>query len=425
MLSKNLYAFNNLLKTATILFCVMLWLSGCEKNNDLTPRSFTVVVEDIYISSMVVRWTESTDPENSIVKYRVYIAEDVEGAEFELVADNISENQFSQKREFLFFQNISDLKNNTRYRGKVVAFDQDGDETEIGFSAKTVKGDNTATASIRPYQKSAEVTVEVDYTGYMGANRKLTADIYVNDILVKENIEATVENVNEEVRFVEIIDNLEKNTEYDLRIVLESSNNRIEKELTFSTAGDTFEGDVTFRYQEEVDEFAKNQFLSVKGNITCYLPSGCHPEDPYKICGYNITDLSILNSITKVEGNIYLGTFDNPVTGTGSPVNGFAGLQTITGDLELFQADLTDLFGVINNVGGNLSIKESSRFTSLNIFTDLDFIGGDIEITLNRDLVDFCSLQTLLTNGHSGSYEVNGNGYNPTVDAIVNGNCSQ
>ena len=58
--------------------------------------------------------------------------------DYTLVIDNITETQFPERsREFFFFQSVSNLKMNTKYKDKVVAFNQDGFETEDNFSFKT------------------------------------------------------------------------------------------------------------------------------------------------------------------------------------------------------------------------------------------------------------------------------------------------
>ncbi len=156
---------------------------------NLPPRSFGIGVEEAGSSNLMVRWSESTDPENSIVKYKVYIAEDMPEVELELVADDIVESQFAEKnREFFFFHNVMNLKESTAYKGKVVAFDQDGNETEMTFSGLTIKDTFLPKIGGRftlAYRNEANIKVEtfLDET-YLNFD-KLTADFYVDGELVE------------------------------------------------------------------------------------------------------------------------------------------------------------------------------------------------------------------------------------------------
>ena len=419
---------NNILRATFFIFCCSLFLTGCDKDENLSPRSFSTSIEDADISGFAVHWTESTDPENSIVKYRVYIAENLPEEELQLVADNISETQFADKnREYFFFYKFTGLKHNTSYKGKVVAFDQEGNETEIPFNGTTVEDTympEFAKVETLPFKNSADLTIIM--RGHSDQLSELTADIYLNEVLVRESSEIRYESFPvEEYVFTEELIDLEEDTEYDVKIVVKALNNSVVNEFTFSTTGDTFEGDLTFKYQNEVDEFATQQYSRIKGNVIVYLPSGCHPMNADNECNFNITDLSILNTVVEIEGDFYIGAWMDSVTLAGDSVTGFINLESVTGNLIIHKTDLSNLFGKINNVGGDLSIDFSIGFTALDIFSNLGGVGGNIAITYNGDLADFCALETVITNGLSGSYDVFQNAYNPTQDDITNGNCSQ
>lgn len=76
-----------------VLTLLSLFLVGCsnDESNNLPPRDFDAIAVKSSFHSTTFRWTESTDPENSIVKYNVYIAENTDGAQFQLIAENLSE----------------------------------------------------------------------------------------------------------------------------------------------------------------------------------------------------------------------------------------------------------------------------------------------------------------------------------------------
>lgn len=422
-------------KMLFLLGCIAFILVGCNKDDmddNMSPRTFRTTVEGISVSGIVVRWTESTDPENSIVKYRVYIAEDIAGAELELIADNISETQFPDKnREFFFFHNIFDLKHNTQYKGKVVAFDQDGKETEIPFSAKTVEDTFVPVINeinTQAYKNSIDIKIEIENPPMDYFGGQMTANLYLDGNLISDALSYNFDTDDYKTTFEGELTALNENTSYDVKVLISAANNSTETEFVVTTAGDTYEGNLEFRYQHEIDEFSQNQFKKIIGDIRIIVPNGCHPEDPYNDCANDITDLLDFNTILEIDGNITLATSETNADflDTGSPLTGgLAGLELVTGNVTIHKTDLSNLFGKINSIGGDLKITRSSGFNNLNMFSDVDFVGGNIEINSCSDLGDFCGLQSVIANGFSGTYEVMGNEYNPTLDDIINNNCKQ
>lgn len=78
----------------------------------------------------------------------------------------------------------------------------------------------------------------------------------------------------------------------------------------------------------------------------------------------------------------------------------------------------------------NLSVVDrsftliESLVTNLDNFSNLNRIDGNLKIAENDFLTDFCGLTNLITNGHVGAYQVYGNGFNPSQQDIIDGNCS-
>lgn len=108
-----------------------------------------------------------------------------------------------------------------------------------------------------------------------------------------------------------------------------------------------------------------------------------------------------------------LGSINDLIIWTNLSIASLEGLENIT--------TLNDLF-----------ILENNNLLSINGLENLINIDGVIEIgpTLfdigNADLTDFCALQNLFLNGtyNEVNVNINGNGYNPTVQDIIDGNCS-
>ena len=137
------------------LLAILLISCSNDDTNNLSPREFEVRAVQSGFKNITFRWTESTDPENSIVKYDVYLAENTEGDEFELIAEGLTEQLVADKEvitvngeeialdppenpEFRFAYAATNLTHNTDYKGKVVAFDQEGNTTESYFWTSTL-----------------------------------------------------------------------------------------------------------------------------------------------------------------------------------------------------------------------------------------------------------------------------------------------
>ena len=106
-----------------------------------------------------------------------------------------------------------------------------------------------------------------------------------------------------------------------------------------------------------------------------------------------------LQSITKVKSYLYIQANDNLLS--------LNGLEKIT------------------NIGGTLTIQENISLTNLNPLSNLE-IAGSLWITLNEKLDNFCGLSKLFQSNLSSSFSMNTamNLYNPNIDDIKNGNCS-
>jgi hypothetical protein len=101
----------------------------------------------------------------------------------------------------------------------------------------------------------------------------------------------------------------------------------------------------------------------------------------------------------------------------------------------LVQMDFGNITGVIGfnlNSYGYFIIEDNPLLTSLGDLSSLTEVNNFIRIWGNTSLIDFCGLQPLLEAGGLTNadeldivFEVIANGYNPTIENIINGDCSQ
>lgn len=113
-------------------------------------------------------------------------------------------------------------------------------------------------------------------------------------------------------------------------------------------------------------------------------------------------------------------------------LNGIGSLKTV-GALEIGESDSfgNDNLQSIEALSGlqevihRFEISRNPKLKSLNGLENL-IKSGLVIITKNDLLTDFCSLENVIQSGGlSGSFTVESNSYNPTLDDIINGNCSQ
>lgn len=108
-------------------------------------------------------------------------------------------------------------------------------------------------------------------------------------------------------------------------------------------------------------------------------------------------------------------------------VIGFENLQTVGGRFSFsFVNQLTEItgFGSLTSIGGTLNIQQNQQIQNLNFLSSLQSIGEDISIFINGELTDFCGLQVVAQSGFSGEVSINSNAFNPTLEEIASGNCS-
>lgn len=101
-------------------------------------------------------------------------------------------------------------------------------------------------------------------------------------------------------------------------------------------------------------------------------------------------------------------------------------LSNIGGDFNVHNFSGTSFEGLENLKtigGGKITISSCSSLNSIDALKNIESI-NDISITHCSELYDFCVLKNIVQN-MSGTFYVNGNGYNPTKYQLLNGECSK
>lgn len=144
-------------------------------------------------------------------------------------------------------------------------------------------------------------------------------------------------------------------------------------------------GNVTLSSQAEVDAFAVDfpNCTEINGDLSFNF-------------GDNITDLSPLNNIVAVSGNLFIG--GNSQLGT---LTGLSNLTYVGGTLTIGLNNLTSFAGLENltTVGGNLNIQQNQTLTSLAGLDNLTSLGGFLWLWANPQLSSISELTNLTSIG--------------------------
>lgn len=144
----------------------------------------------------------------------------------------------------------------------------------------------------------------------------------------------------------------------------------------------------------------------------------------------SLTSLNGLNNLTSWEYNSFKGN---------ESLENFTGLDNLTAieDMWLDGTYFKNFEGLesLEAINWEILVKSNlylESFQGLNNLTTLgnggSFIGLDENTSdplPNPLLTDYCALQNLFTNGTYGSVTIENNAFNPTVQNIIDGNCSQ
>src|SRR5690606_32647453 len=180
--------------------------------------------------------------------------------------------------------------------------------------------------------------------------------------------------------------NLDYNTQYQFYIRQDCTVKESDwaGPFSFTTLPQCPAGNVTLTSQADIDAFAINY-------PNCTEISG----DLY-ISGSTITDLSPLNNLTSVGGNLYID-YNSSLTN----LDGLSNLTSVGGFLYISSNSITNLDGLSNltSVGGYLYISFNSSLTDLDGLSNLTSVGESLFIDSNSSLTNLDGLSNLTSIG--------------------------
>ncbi|MGV6832726.1 MAG: hypothetical protein ACWA5P_14335 [bacterium] len=208
-----------------------------------------------------------------------------------------------------------------------------------------------------------------------------------------------------------------------------------------------FVGDVVLITQQEVDDFGALCYSEVVGDIKIGV-TFCNPALSCDGIDTDIVDLSPLINLQKVDGVLFVmgNSSLESLEGLSNlnevntlfinnnqnllDLDGISNLNIINGGLSIgFNFNLQDLTGLqnITQLNSGLRIEVNRLITNLDFLSNLSSVDGNIYVVYNNGLNDLCGLQNLFTNGNfdQDNVIITGNNFTPTVQDIINGNCSQ
>nr|WP_321413047.1 hypothetical protein [uncultured Allomuricauda sp.] len=195
-----------------------------------------------------------------------------------------------------------------------------------------------------------------------------------------------------------------ENLEGDLRIGGNNSLTSLQGFNNLTSIG----GSLSIRSNENLNNiFELNSLTTIGGRLDI---SG----------NFNLINLNGLNNLQTVQSDVWL--MDNEHL---FDINGFQNLSSFNGEMIINRCDnLQNLDGLMGLTSiERLQLYSCKSLQNLDGVSNLTSVDA-VSISHNDSLNDFCGLTTLLNNSFLGSYSVYENLFNPTVEDMLNENCS-
>lgn len=162
---------------------------------------------------------------------------------------------------------------------------------------------------------------------------------------------------------------------------------------------DRYIGNIALKSQEEINLFGAKQYKEITGylRIGAFDINGFPLDEPFHS---DIMDLSALNTIERIRGDLTIRGNPNLLN-----INDFNNLESIEGS------------SILISLNENLS--EITGFNNLSYTYSLGLFH-------NEKLANYCGFENIFINEPSVElYSCNGNLYNPTLNDMIDGFCSQ
>lgn len=214
------------------------------------------------------------------------------------------------------------------------------------------------------------------------------------------------------------------------------------------TVDNIYFGDLTIENEKGLQAFKEANYTKITGNLIFkyWNKDICTGSNTLCSVGGNLkfiastfengfTDVTGLSfsKLSEIKGGFELiSEADRQFWGM-NDFTGFSNLKSIGSNFRMISymasfINLSDLRGLTNleKIGGEVEINGDNDmrvFQSLAGLNENVKIGGDIKLTNLSVLKNYCDLKTVLQN-HTGQFIVSGNAYNPTKEQILAGECS-
>ena len=207
---------------------------------------------------------------------------------------------------------------------------------------------------------------------------------------------------------------------------LRISRNQLITNLNGLSSLEIVEGNISFRNNTELYDYCGiKMLLEIGGNATPAITTVFNRYNP------SINDIVNANCEYAVPSGTYYGDLS---LYRQDDIDLFAesGYSKFVGNLTYNGFDITDFnlsfegLSTLTEITGSLNIINTQSLVNLTGFENLTSVGGDIDISRNIELADFCSLVPLMqnTSGFSGNYTAQNNSYNPSQQELENETCS-
>ncbi len=141
------------------------------------------------------------------------------------------------------------------------------------------------------------------------------------------------------------------------------------------------------------------------------------------IGGFSIKNLDSLANLESIGGGFSLSDIYNLES-----IEGLNKLVTIGGDLRIsivYELNSLEGLNALQHIGGDILLV-GIQIKDLDALENIQSVGGNIKIKKNYRLTDLCGLRPYLSTGNfNNTYSVYDNGFNPTKQDIIDGNCAQ
>ena len=145
----------------------------------------------------------------------------------------------------------------------------------------------------------------------------------------------------------------------------------------------------------------------------------------------SMNSLQEFSNLNSINGGLFISSNDNLIS-----LQGLEGITNINGTFSIVKNESLQTLEGLNNLVSlmaNSFINQNNSLYSLDGLENLTsvqdlYIGRNSSSAIlpSQDLLtDFCALSNLVNNGNYNSITIENNEYNPTVEDIINGNCSQ